>query len=99
MKSLGATTWLIPDGYWQTYSTGKFPSHEAVCALNTGDTDAKLTFTLYFEDREPLTGFSAACGAKRTHHVRMDKIASVPKANRFRRACHTRSWWNRTCPS
>ena len=74
MKSLGATTWLIPDGYWQTYSTGKFPSHEAVCALNTGDTDAKLTFTLYFEDREPLTGFSAACGAKRTHHVRMDKL-------------------------
>ena len=84
MKSLGATTWLIPDGYWQTFSTGKFPSHEAVCVLNTGDADAKLNITLYFEDREPMTEFIASCGARRTNHVRMDKLKNskaeaVPK--------------------
>ena len=74
MKSFGATTWLIPDGYWQTFSTGKFPSHEAVCVLNTGDTDAKITMTLYFEDREPMKEFVSHCAARRTHHVRMDKL-------------------------
>jgi hypothetical protein len=84
MKSLGATTWLIPDGYWQTFSTGKFPSHEAVCVLNTGDVDAKINMTLYFEDREPMAEFMAACGARRTNHVRMDKLKNskgeaVPK--------------------
>ena len=84
MKALGAMTWLIPDGYWQTFSTGKFPSHEAVCVLNTGDSDAKIAMTLYFEDREPMKEFSAVCGARRTNHVRMDKLKnttgeSVPK--------------------
>ena len=84
MKALGETTWLIPDGYWQEFSTGKFPSHEAVCILNTGDKDAVVNMTLYFEDREPMVGFKASCGARRTNHARMDKLKnesgqSVPK--------------------
>jgi hypothetical protein len=84
MKSYGSTTWLIPDGYWQEFSTGKFPSHEAVCVLNTGDKDAEIDMTLYFEDREPMTGFKVKCPARRTNHARMDKVKSesgkaVPK--------------------
>lgn len=85
MKSLGTTTWLIPDAYWPEFSSGKFPSHESVCILNTGDTDAVVSMTLYFEDRDPMTGFKAVCPARRTNHARMDKIKnkdgqSVPKA-------------------
>ncbi len=74
MKAIGQTTWLIPDGYWPQFSTGKFPSHEAVCILNTGDKDATVEITLFFEDRAPLTGFTVTCPAQRTNHARMDKL-------------------------
>lgn len=71
----GKKTWLVADCYWPEITTpGHYVSHEAICVLNTGDADAHLTVTLYFEDREPMTGFAAVCGARRTHHVRMDQL-------------------------
>ena len=76
-KTYGKCEWLIADAFWESHSNGIYPSHEAVCVLNCGDIDAKLEFTLYFEDREPMTGFTALCGARRTHHVRMDKLVAA----------------------
>lgn len=83
-KAMGHTTWFIPDCYWPEITTaGHYVSHESICVLNTGDADAQLSITLYFEDRAPMEGFGAVCGAQRTHHVRMDKLkdkegAAVP---------------------
>ena len=74
MKAVGAMTWLIPDGYWPQFSNGKFPSHEAVCILNTGDKDATVKLTLFFEDRDPMVGFMVSCAAQRTNHARLDKL-------------------------
>ncbi|MBR0157915.1 MAG: hypothetical protein IJM24_02410 [Clostridia bacterium] len=74
MKGKGKKNWLIPDAYYPGVDNGTYVSHEAVCVLNTGDEDAHINITLYFEDREPRTGFHAVCGAKRTNHIRMDKI-------------------------
>lgn len=74
--STGKCEWLIPDAFFPVKDNGDYVSHEAICILNTGDEDAVVDFTLYFEDREPMDGFSAPCGARRTHHVRMDRIKS-----------------------
>ena len=75
MEAEGKTTWFIPDMYWpEITSEGHYVSHESICVLNTSDQESKLDFTLYFEDRTPLAGFSSACAAQRTHHVRMDKL-------------------------
>ena len=71
---LGAKVWLIPDGYYPESSSGKFPSHEAICVLNPGKQDAELRITLYFEDREKMEGFKVVCPAERTKHIRMDQI-------------------------
>jgi hypothetical protein len=84
-RPLGNKTWLIPDGYFPEFSSGKFPSHEAVCLLNTGARDAQVNFTLYFEDREPMADFHVVCPARRTIHARMDRLKDangkpVPKA-------------------
>lgn len=76
-KAEGKKTWLIPDGFWPTISNGVYPSHEAICVLNTGDVDAELDITLYFEDREKMNGFRAVCPAERTHHIRMDRLKDV----------------------
>ena len=74
MKSYGKKTWLIPDLYLDSVSCGNQKSHEAVCVINTCNEDADIKFTLFFEDRDCDESFSAVCPAKRTHHIRMDRI-------------------------
>ncbi len=68
--------WYIPDCYLGSVSNGNTLTHEAVCVLNPGDTDADVKLTLLFEDRAEMSGFSAAVGARRTNHIRLDKIVS-----------------------
>jgi len=70
----GKCTWFIPDAFYPVKDNGDYVSHEAVCVLNTGDKDADIKITLYFEDRDPMEGFTAKCNAKRTNHIRMDRI-------------------------
>lgn len=74
MKNLGSKIWIIPDGFLPLKSSGDFQSHEAVCVLNLGNKDANINLSIYFEDREPMENFKAVCGAKRTNHIRLDKI-------------------------
>jgi len=47
-------------------------SHEAACLLNATDDDARIRFTFYFEDREPLGPVELTVQARRTWHVRLD---------------------------
>jgi hypothetical protein len=70
----GKKTWVIPDMYWPAYDkVGQhYVSHEAICLVNPSDEDCHVTITLYFEDREPITGLQYTCGAKRTRHIRTD---------------------------
>lgn len=75
-KAYGKKVWLIPDGFLHSVSLNDQVSHEAVCVLNTSDKDAVITLTLYFEDRDAMTGFTADCKAGRTHHIRLDRIVS-----------------------
>lgn len=72
----GKKTWFIPDAFYPEKDNGDYVSHEAVCVLNTNDSDAHISLTLYFEDREPVSGFSAVCPARRTNHIRLDKIVA-----------------------
>lgn len=74
MKAYGKKTWLIPDTYLNSISKNENLSHEAICVINTSDTDADITLTLFFEDRECIKGFTSFCGAEKTHHIRLDKI-------------------------
>lgn len=73
MRTYGKKEWLIADCFYDSKWNGQV-SHEAVCVLNTSEKEAHIAFTLFFEDSEPITGFSATCGSMRTHHIRMDKI-------------------------
>ena len=58
----GSCEWFIPDCYWPEITTpGHYVSHEAICVLNTCAEDADIELTLYFEDAEPIEGFTAKC--------------------------------------
>ncbi|WP_409345811.1 sensory rhodopsin transducer [Paenibacillus sp. MBLB4367] len=72
----GHTLWYIPDGYIPPNSTGELESHESVCVLNTGDGEAKLRFTIFFEDRPPIEHIEAVIPGRRTKHVRTSSLRS-----------------------
>jgi hypothetical protein len=76
------TEWYFPDGYLP--DTSNNISHESLCVLNMGETEARLDITFYYEDREPLGGYSVVCPSRRTRHIRFDKLknkngVSVPE--------------------
>lgn len=78
MTSLGHTTWYIPDGYLpprddKAAASGALVSHESVCVLNVSQTDANVTLTFYFEDRDPIRDVKCLAPAERTIHIRLDK--------------------------
>ncbi len=76
----GKTSWVIPDGYTASTKSDTFNSHESVCVLNLTDEVAQIKFTAYFEDREPLTGLTATCDARRAKHIRMDSLKNADGA-------------------
>jgi hypothetical protein len=74
-KTGGSRVWYVPDCFYpSTSSPGYYVSHEAICVLNAGEEDALISVTLYFEDRDPIEGFEAVCKARRTNHIRLDKL-------------------------
>lgn len=74
-KQAGKKLWYIPDCFYPPVTTeGHYVSHEAICILNTTKTDADISLTLYFEDKDPMHGFVDKCEACRTKHIRLDKI-------------------------
>ena len=82
-SAYGKKTWLIPDGFLHSKSNGQ-PSHESICVINTGIEDAKIDITLFFEEQSELGGFEYICPARKTKHIRMDKLKNkngdpVPK--------------------
>lgn len=68
--------WYIPDCFWHSKSNGVFPSHEAVCVLNTNESPVDVELTLYFEDREKLGGYCVTIPGERTRHIRLDKLVN-----------------------
>jgi hypothetical protein len=72
----GKTEWIIPDGFMSDTKSENYVSHEAVCVLNLNDCNANVEIEIYFEEKEPLLGFTAVCAAKRCNHIRLDKITN-----------------------
>lgn len=66
---------MIPDCYWPEVNNGSYVSHEAMCVLNPYTEAVTVNMTLYFEDREKISGISVVVPAERTSHIRLDKLA------------------------
>lgn len=73
-KALGEKQWIIPDGYIPPGSTGTLISHEAVCILNSSSEDATIHFTIFFEDREPISDIVMVVPARRTKHIKTNLL-------------------------
>ena len=78
MRELGCTVWAIPEGYIPSGSVSDahdLVSHEAACFLNTGDRDAEIKITLFFENRDPVGPYLVTVPARRTLHMRFNDLA------------------------
>ena len=89
MSSIGRTVWAIAEGYIPEGSHGPAPemiSHEAACLLNSGDTDAAVEITIFYEDREPSGPYRLRVPARRTRHVRFNDLTDpepIPRATDY----------------
>ncbi len=75
--SIGATTWVVADGYIPPESTGPAPamtSHDSVCLLNAGLEDAVVELVVYFTDREPVGPYVLHVPSQRAYHQRINDL-------------------------
>lgn len=54
-------------------------SHEAVCILNAGDTEAHVGIMVYYEDRDPVGPYRFTIEPKRTRHLRFNNFEDPEK--------------------
>jgi hypothetical protein len=73
----GKQHWFVPDAFLPADSSHGVASHEAACLLNVGERDARVRFTFFFEDREPLGPVELTLEARRTRHVRLDDPGAI----------------------
>jgi hypothetical protein len=75
--AIGATTWVVADGYIPPGSSGDDPalaSHESICMLNSGDEAAQVEVLVYFADREPAGPFRLTAPARRAFHQQINAL-------------------------
>lgn len=86
---IGKRRWAIAEGYIPPESHGPAPeltSHETACILNAADTDARVTITIYFSDREPVGPYLITVPARRTLHLRFNDLNDpqpIPKGTDY----------------
>lgn len=76
-RAIGATTWVVADGYIPPESTGPAPamtSHDSVCVLNAGACEAIVELVVYFTDRNPVGPYVLAVGSQRAYHQRINDL-------------------------
>ncbi len=89
MEPIGALQWVIAEGWIPEWSNGPEPemlSHETACILNTGDRDAHVRITIFYEDREPVGPYELVVPARRTVHQRFNDLCDpepIPKATNY----------------
>ncbi|MCX7795983.1 MAG: sensory rhodopsin transducer [bacterium] len=76
-NEIGEYIWLIPDAYLPPYGDPELPSHESTCILNVNKKSARVKFTFYFEDQDPIESNELEIPPERTLHVRLDKAKEL----------------------
>ena len=84
----GKRRWFVPDAFLPAESSHGVTSHESACLLNCGDQDARIRFTFFFEDREPLGPIEIELGGRRARHVRLDDPQQIGGVQLPRGVCY-----------
>ena len=81
MNDLGKKIWVFPDAFlplegepYKTTNSGNQYSHESLCIVNSSNSIANLSIDFLYEDEDPIENFQTTIGARRSLHLRLDKI-------------------------
>jgi hypothetical protein len=81
MNEIGKNIWVFPDAYlpakgqpYQTSRGGNHFSHESLCMINLYEKDALVKISFYYEDNDPYENYEHKVEAKRSLHLRLDKL-------------------------
>ncbi len=89
MEAIGRTRWAIAEGHipsQSSFTDRALVSHETACILNANGSDAHVTLTIYFGDREPAGPYRITVPARRTLHLRFNDLTEpslVPRDTDF----------------
>jgi hypothetical protein len=89
MKAYGRKLWVVAEGYIPAKSHGPEPemtSHESISVLNTSDSEAHLSITIFYTDKNPVGPYQVTVPAKRSKHIRFNDLsdpAPIPKATEY----------------
>ncbi|MBE7010262.1 MAG: hypothetical protein E7418_02085 [Ruminococcaceae bacterium] len=67
---IGKKIWVFPDTEMPPAGDSLLKGHESVIILNMNDVPAHAKMTLYFEDREPVTGIEVTVEPRRVRCLR-----------------------------
>lgn len=70
----GKRVWIFPDAELPPEGVNTIPGHESVIVTNVTEQTAHLTFTLLYEDREPVS-FRTEVAARRVRCLRTNREA------------------------
>ncbi len=75
--ALGRTTWVFSAGFAPSGSTGpepEFTSRNTLCLLNTGQKQACVHLTFYYDDADPVGPYEVLVEAQRVTHQRINDL-------------------------
>lgn len=75
--ALGRTTWVFSAGFAPSGNTGpepEFTSRNTVCLLNTGQKQACVHLTVYYDDADPVGPYEVLVEAQRVTHQRINDL-------------------------
>lgn len=74
----GELIWCIPDAYFPKDGDSRLPSHESISVLNTGDKEANLKISFFFEDsRSAIKNVAVHISPESCVHLRLDKPEQI----------------------
>ncbi|HSK68937.1 MAG TPA: sensory rhodopsin transducer [Candidatus Limnocylindria bacterium] len=84
----GSRVWFFPDGDRPPLGDSGMKGHESYVILNPNGHDAHVSFTLYFEDEEPVEGIGMVVPARRvrcfqTHNAQHFGEHVLPVARQY----------------
>jgi hypothetical protein len=88
-EPVGRRIWAIAEGYIPAASHGRAPelsSHETMAILNASASDAHVSVTIFFSDRDPVGPYRLTVPARRTRHVRFNDLTDpqpVPRETEY----------------
>lgn len=69
----GRKAWIFPDAELPPEGVNAIPGHESIIITNTGEAEAHIRITLFYTDKEPVTGLCLVVGARRVRCLRTNE--------------------------